>query len=304
MDSVNQGTSPVFQSLLTNIVPGENPPAVTNTDIDETAVNSNAGFIKNSIDIDGYKAHYYEGGNSDGDILILLHGLGDEKNSFIGSLSEIAKTHRVILPDLQGHGENAQIEGRNYSIKGQVDFLDNLFSAIGAKSFYIGGNSMGGHTAASYVYHHQDKVKGLILLNATGMQINQKSVYLYYPETVDSKFFKEMFGRVFVNPPRFPESVMKSMIDDLNSKIPFFNKLIAEVESGEDFAMDEKIKDIKVPSLVLWGSKDPVVPLPYAKAFHNGLPRSELREIYAGHSPQFEVPEVVQSEFLRFLKNN
>jgi pimeloyl-ACP methyl ester carboxylesterase len=55
----------------------------------------------------------------------------------------------------------------------------------------------------------------------------------------------------------------------------------------------ELAPEIDVPALVLWGKEDPVVPVPYAEAFHVGFPNSTLTYLNAGHSPQFEIPDVV-----------
>lgn len=271
---------------------------------------SGAGLEKKSINLEGYTAHYYESGTTkestavNTKTLVLVHGLGDDKNSFVTSVRELSNDYRVILPDLQAHGENTQTPGRDYSIAGQAKFLNKLLGSLGADSFVIGGNSMGGHTAAAYAARYPSKIKGLILLNATGMQLETESVYRYYPESVDTDFFKTMFNEIFVNPPSFPEPIIQHMVNTLNPKIPFFNELVKQVENGNDFRMNEKAQTIQAPSLMLWGKQDPIVGLAYAQQYEKNLAKSELVILEnAGHSPQLEVPERIQTEIKTFLKS-
>ena len=65
---------------------------------------SGAGLTKKSIDLDGYTAHYYEGGDPSQPTLMLLHGLNDDKNSFVTSIRELSLSYHIVLPDLQAHG--------------------------------------------------------------------------------------------------------------------------------------------------------------------------------------------------------
>ncbi len=262
-----------------------------------------SGLKRRSVNVDGYESHFFEGGAGKSDTLILLHGLGDDKNSFVSTVSRLTRFYRVVLPDLAAHGENALEEGRNYSIRGQVDFVDGLLTALKADRFTIGGNSMGGHVAAAYAYRHPDKVGGLVLINATGTQQTDESVYLYYPDVVDREYFDSILANVFANEPSMPDVVVNYMIRELQPKIKFLNALVAEVENGEDFRMNEKAEEIKAPTLLLWGREDPVVPIAYAEIYHEKIPNSELTIMEnAGHSPQFEIPQVLQQEIARFLR--
>lgn len=268
-----------------------------------SAANS-SGLTKKNINIKGYIAHYYEGGARNSDVLVLLHGLVDDKNTFVPAVSELTKTHRVILPDLQAHGENAQIKGRDHSIEGQAAFIRDLLETLSINSLYIGGNSMGGHTAAAFTYRYQQMVKGLIILNATGVWVDKKSTYFHFPEKIDDSFMKHMWANFLINPPKLPDSVWSYMAANFEPKIPFFNGLVDEVQNSIDFRLDEKLETVKVPALVLWGNKDKIVPVFHGEAYHSKLKNSELKILNAGHGPQLDIPEIVQQEISRFIKEN
>lgn len=269
----------------------------------ETLTAERSGLTLHSIEIDGYKAHYYEGGENNGKVLVLLHGLTADKNAFVSSVAKLAKDYRVILPDLQAHGDNLALPGRDYSISGQVAFLSQLFESINVRSFVIGGNSMGGHIATAYTYTHPDNVKGLVAVNATGMQLENESVYQRFPETVDRDFFRNLFSSLFVTPPNFPAPIVGFMVDELNAKVPVLNTLVDQVHASDDFRLNERAQNIRVPSLIIWGMQDSLTPLPYAEKFSAQLSNSTLVTIdQAGHYPQFEQPDTVQSEIRQFLE--
>jgi hypothetical protein len=71
--------------------------------------------------VDGYVFHYYAGGT--GEPLVLLHGLADDRTSFLATAARLTRHHEVILPDLTGHGDNSRDPNRDYSVRGHVEAM-------------------------------------------------------------------------------------------------------------------------------------------------------------------------------------
>jgi len=276
-------------------------PGLTLSGLQSTAAWS-AGFEKKSADIDGYAAHHYEAGPEDAPVVVLLHGLTDEKNSFVLAASDLAKSHRVILPDLQGHGENAQTNGRDYSIRGQAEFVENLLKALDVDQLVIGGNSMGGHVAIAFTMANTDRVEKLVLLGATGLLLDEPTTYFTFPEDIDLAYLKAMHENSLKNPPYLPESILRHLARDLNEKAPFYNQMVSQLIAGEDFRLDDRIENLTTPTLVVWGREDQVVPLRYGQAYDAELPNSKLIILEAGHAPQIEIPDTVSAELLHFIE--
>ena len=228
---------------------------------------SGAGLVKKSVDIDGYRAHYFQGGDPSKPTLILLHGLNDDKNSFVTSVRELTQDYHLVLPDLQAHGENLKALDRDYSIAGQAKFVDQLINKLNISHAVIGGNSMGGHTAAAFAARYPNKTRGLVILNATGMQLQNESVYVTFPEKIDVQFLQDFFDSAFVTAPAFPQPVLQHLVNETNKTIPFMNDLIKQVETGDGFRMNEAAQTINAPALVLWGKHDPIVHLEYGHAY-------------------------------------
>ncbi len=176
---------------------------------------SSAGLIKKTLRVDGYDMHYYEGGT--GEPLVLLHGMADEKNSFVQSAAHLTTHYRVILPDLMGHGENTRDPARNYSIRGHVLQLQKMKEALGLQSFYLGGNSMGGHISAAYALAYPEQVKKLVLVNAPGLDIDVHVVYGGLAKKMETaEDFYAVMDRVVHKRPAMPAPVVNYMIKQVN----------------------------------------------------------------------------------------
>ena len=269
----------------------------------QSAAVDNAGLSKRSIDLNGYQAHYYEGGDSGSPVLVLLHGFSDNKYSFVTSVNSLTQQYRVILPDLLGHGDNARLQELDHSVGGQVRFIRELLAALNVSGTAIGGNSMGGHIAAAYALQHPQDTEALIVINATGVQLQNESVYQEFPESVDPAFFEQFFDHIYVNPPQFPQPMLQHFANKLNARIPFFNGVVKQIEKGPLFRLNEQLTRVTAPALVLWGKDDPIVPVDYAELYAQQLSGATLKILpNTGHSPQYETPDVVQQELSKFMQ--
>ena len=263
---------------------------------------TSAGLVAKSIEVDGYTAHYYEAGDTSKPSLMLLHGLNDDKNSFVTSIRLLTASYHIVLPDLQAHGENQRLDERDYSIAGQAAFINRLSDTLDISQMVIGGNSMGGHISASFAANYPSKVRGLILVNAMGMRLSSESAYDYFPDKVDVGFLQAFYGKAFVTPPAFPEPLLQHLVNRLNGNIRFINGMIKQVKNGTDFRINQKAQSIVAPSLILWGKQDPITPLAYGEAYTKTLENARMVVFdNAGHSPQFEIPEQVHAELKKFM---
>lgn len=260
-----------------------------------------AGLTSKTVDLDGYQVHYFEGG--EGPTLVMLHGMADDRHSFVGTAAALTDTFRVILPDMSGHGDNAPDPDRDYSIAGQKAFVEGFTKALGLETFHLAGNSMGGHTAAAYALDHPETVDRLILINAPGVVVDDTIVYGGFGEAIETEAqFDALMARVLHNPPSVPGPVKRHLIEMANARVDFINGLAESVRNGEDHDLSDRIKTMDVPTLVLWGKEDAVVPFAVAKAYAARIPGAEMVVLpEAGHSPQMEAPVRVADAVKTFL---
>ncbi|WP_111710226.1 alpha/beta fold hydrolase [Lutibacter citreus] len=262
---------------------------------------------KKTISVNDYKVHYYETKNADDKPnLVLLHGMGDDKSSFLQTTKLLSENYHLILPDLAGHGENERKQGLDYSINGQATFLKSFLKKIDVNKFNLIGNSMGGHTAASYAIKYPNDITHLILLNAAGIKLDEHVVYGGFGKEIENKEeLDAVLKRVFYKVPDLPGPIANYMIEQINNSKDFVDgTLIPAIKNGEYFNLKNNVQNIKAPTLVLWGKHDDVVKFNVAEYYRDSIPNSELKLIEnASHSPQLEVPELVAKEVKKFIES-
>lgn len=265
-----------------------------------------AGLKKKSIVIDDYKVHFYQSRKiNKRETLVLLHGLGDDKSSFLQSAKFISKHYNLVLPDLRGHGENDRKRDGDYSIYGQAQFLRELLQKLDITSFHLGGNSMGGHTVLSYALNYPGEIKSLVLVNAPGVTLDDHIVYGGFGEPLEDKEdLDKLLERVFYQVPDLPSPIANHMMKAINDDMDFTDeRLIPSITHGKDFNMKDRLQQIKAPTLIVWGKHDRVVKFNVAEYFNETIPNSTLEIIETGsHSPQLEVPEKVAVKIESFLR--
>ena len=106
-----------------------------------------AGVKASSLSVEGYEIPFYEGG--EGEPLVLIHGFGGSKISFVQTARWLTPHYRVILPEVPGFGATKRDLSRDHSIRGQVQTLYGFFNKLGIRRFHLGGNSMGGHISVA-----------------------------------------------------------------------------------------------------------------------------------------------------------
>lgn len=266
---------------------------------------SASGVKEKSVVIDGYNAPYYDGGK--GDPVVLIHGFGDNKISFVQAAQWLTPRYRVILPEVPGFGETEQASKRSYSIRAQVEFFHKFFKKLGLQRFVLGGNSMGGHIAAAYALRYPKQVKKLILLNAAGMKTKDMKVP-YKPMTkpvANREDFLAYMKKLFYKIPHIPGPYEAYMIKKMGKSFKWLNRLRWDIRNGKDYLLNERAKDIKVPTLILWGDSDRIVPLSVGSAYRKALTTDTwVLMKRCGHIPQYERPQETAEIILNFLQQN
>lgn len=264
-----------------------------------------ANLEKKTALVNGYTVHFFESNSNEGKpTLVFLHGMGDDKNSFLQTATFLSEKYHLILPDLAGHGENERLQGLDYSVDGQATFVKSFLDQMGVQQFNLVGNSMGGHTAAAYAVKYPNDVTKLILLNAAGITLDDHVVYGGFGKEIENKeALNAVLQRVFYKVPELPGPIANYLIDQINNSKDFVDgTLIPAIKNGRYFNLKVEVYAIKAPTLVLWGKHDEVVSFNVAEYYTSTIPNATLELIEnASHSPQLEVPERVANSIDVFL---
>ena len=229
--------------------------------------------------------------------MVLLHGLfGALSNwdSVTPHFNNYSQTIALQLPILSGHRSEVKVKAlavyTEYFIR-----LRNLQPTV------LCGNSLGGHVALRLALATPEIVDCLILSGASGLYEHSVDTLPVRPNEV---FIREHMKRVFYGDQFITEEAIAEIHDILKSRVNTLNLIHAARSAKKDNLLD-RLKEIKAPTLLLWGEDDEVTTMDVAEIFEREIPNAKLVTIKnCGHAPMIEHPEWFAEEVHKFLQAN
>jgi pimeloyl-ACP methyl ester carboxylesterase/putative sterol carrier protein len=267
------------------------------------------------VDADGVRLSTYIIGK--GSPLVLLHGMGASKLSWVPLLAKLSQSHRVIAPDLPGHGDSDK-PAADYSPRFYARVVRHFLDAMDVEQAVIIGNSMGGRVGVELALRSPNRVRGLVLLCAAAPGLRWR-----YLLSFTRVFPSEFAGIPFPLRERWMERVLRSLFGrpgalsvdvvplaarefirvhrEPRARVAFLSSLRHVVtESKAPFWAG--LRRVKQPALVIVGDQDRLVPARLGIRLAHSLPSSELLLMPdVGHIPQFEATEQTLGAIERFL---
>jgi pimeloyl-ACP methyl ester carboxylesterase len=254
------------------------------------------------ISVFGQKIHYVEAGS--GPTVILLHGLGGSTQVWQFNIAALAEKYHVVVPDQIGFGTSDK-PLVNYRIRTYVDFLDQFCKQLNIEHASLVGNSMGGWIAAAFTAAFPDRVDKLVLVDAAGYKppkdLDPRSFYGLNPTTREG--MKVLAAKVFYNKLFLTDAAIDQAIAARLAAGDGYtiNSISESIIRGEDF-LDDTVKTIKRPTLLIWGRQDGLVPLAEGEHFNRDIAGSKLVIFdQCGHVPQVEKAGEFNAAVLKFL---
>ena len=254
------------------------------------------------VTIYGQKIHYVEAGS--GPNVILLHGLGGSSQGWQFNIGPLAEKFHVFVPDQIGFGKSDK-PLVNYRIRTYVDFLDQFCKQLKIERPTLIGNSMGGWIAAIYAATYPDRVDKIVLADAAGYappkDFDTRAFFALNPTTREE--MKILVAKVFYSKAFLSDAAIdQSMAARLGAGDGYTIKTITEsIIRGEDF-LDDVVKTIKTPTLIVWGRQDGLVPLSEGERFHKDIAGSTMVVFdQCGHVPNIEKAGEFNAAVLKFL---
>lgn len=250
----------------------------------------------------GQKIQYVEAGS--GPTVILLHGLGGSAQAWQFNTGALAEKYHVVALDQIGFGKSDK-PFVNYRIRTYVDFLDQFCKQLKIERATLVGNSMGGWIAAMFTASFPDRVDKLVLVDAAGYappkDLDMRTLFNLNPSTRAG--MKLLISKVFYNKAFQTDAfVEQSIAARLAAGDGYtINSITESIIRGEDF-LDDIVKTIKRPALIIWGRHDGLVPLTEGERFNKDIAGSKMIVIEeCGHVPNVEKPGEFNAAVLKFL---
>lgn len=267
-----------------------------------------AGLVKKDIQIDDHNIVYLEGGK--GQAILLLHGYGSEKDTWLFFSSYLTKHYRVIIPDIPGYGESSKLPKASYDLASQLERLRKFTQALQLTRFHIAGSSMGGFFAGSYAARYPDEIISLGLFAAGGVTpLKFSEVYKQMRDGENPLLLKNkddydrLMALVFYQPPFLPYPIKYMSIKKALADNSFNAKTLKDFQP-EFFSLDKELSKIKAPTLILWGADDKIIDVSTVSVLQKGIINSQAVILEnCGHVPMVEKAKESAALYLGFIRS-
>jgi pimeloyl-ACP methyl ester carboxylesterase len=269
------------------------------------------------IEVNGIPFNYVDLGSGEKDPVLLVHGLGGQWQNWLENIPRLAQDRRVVAMDLPGFGLTPEPpEGDEVSITRYGRYVNSLADALGLGEVELVGNSMGGYIAAEVAIQFPERVKRLVLVSAAGISS---------AETLPAPILT--FGRVATalatnsvarHRALASRPITRHVSLALVARHPRLLKADLAYEgffkgagkpgfddalrASLDYDFRDRLGDVKVPTLIVWGEKDSIIPTRDADEFERLI--EDSRKVVmkdCGHIPMAERPRPFNDLLVEFL---
>ena len=249
-----------------------------------------------------------------GDPLVMLHGLGGTKASFLPSVSALSDRYRTIAVDLPGFGDSGKPVGAAYDPAFFSRSIVSLLDEMGLERVHLLGHSMGGRAALELAFDHPDRVAGLVLMTPSLAWLRDRPWARYL------RYLRPELGLLQAAPRSVVEAIVHRVVPD--AETPWVQSALDEflrayldprgraafyaaarqiyLEDPDHFW--SRLKTLGPDSLFVWGRQDEVVPIGFARHVRRHVPSARHVELACGHVPQVERPAQLHSAIQGFLR--
>jgi pimeloyl-ACP methyl ester carboxylesterase len=268
----------------------------------------------NEIELHGHRVCFRERGQ--GPVVVLIHGITGRSDQWEPVIEHLAGAHKVLAPDLLGHGESAKPRG-DYSLGAYASGIRDIMVALGHERATIVGHSLGGGIAMQFAYQFPERTERLVLVSSGGLGREVHRLLraatlpgseLVLPLLTHARVLAageaaaRALGFLRLQAGTDLAEVARGFgsLGDAEARSAFIETMRAVLDPrGQRVsALDRLYLAEALPSLIAWGDSDPVIPADHGRAAHAAMPGSRL-ELFSGvgHFPQLERPY----EFARVL---
>ncbi len=257
-----------------------------------------------------------------GPLVLLIHGMAGSATTWKQVMPALSEHFTVLAPDLLGHGESDKVKG-DYSLGSMASTLRDLIVALGYKRATVVGQSYGGGIAMQLAYQYPERCERLVLVDAGGLgkEVNPLLKMLTLPGSeavllvacappvrhVVETIGRIAFGKKLADATVIPELWRSySSLGTMEGRRAFLRTLRAVIDPrGQSISATEKLyMAAGIPTLIIWGEDDRIIPVEHARAAHAAIPGSWLEIIEGvGHYPHCEAPERFVEALTEFIES-
>jgi pimeloyl-ACP methyl ester carboxylesterase len=265
-----------------------------------------------TLDTDCGRVSTFEAGT--GKPIVLLHGLGATKQEFLPTVPALAPGFRTIAIDLPGFGDSDKPFPAAYDARFFARWVRALLDALELDRTHLLGHSMGGRVALEVGMRHPDRIERLVLMTPS-------MAWLSAPPWASAlRLVRPELGIIQPAPKSFVEGLIKRIVPqaDHHFVAPALDEFlrsyltprgrVAFYAAARNIALEQPgqfwdgLETLSPESLFIWGRRDGLVPIAFARHVRDRLPAAQHCELDCGHVPQLERPAQLHTAITRFLR--
>jgi pimeloyl-ACP methyl ester carboxylesterase len=272
----------------------------------------------NEVVIHGHRVTYRTAG--EGPVLLLLHGIAGSSATWGDVMPWLAERYCVVAPDLLGHGGSAKPRG-DYSLGAYASGVRDLMGVLGHEHATVVGHSLGGGVAMQLAYQFPERCERLVLVSSGGLGRDVHAILraaalpgaewvlplLCRPglrDAVDA--VARTLGKVGIRAGADLDEMWRAFcsLGDADAREAFVHTLRTIIDPGGQrvHAGDRLYLASEIPTLLVWGDQDPMIPVEHGRTAHAAIAGSRLEVFpHAGHFPHRDDPRRFVEVLLEFL---
>ncbi len=251
------------------------------------------------VSVQNRKMHYVERGVGE-KVVLFVHGWLSSHRWWEPILDRLPPGVRGYAVDLCGAGESEQASGP-YTLASYAADLHTFAEAVGVRRFLLVGHSMGGGVALLYALDHPERPAGLVLVNPLapfGTRTDPQTDAWVRAQQGNLEGIRSMIELAFATPP-LPETIERLVLDALRWGPRVYSETLDDMAR---FDVRDRLSELRLPTLVLWGDRDVIIPFQGIAELLTRIPGCGLEVWHGvGHSPVLERPEEFAALLGRFL---
>jgi pimeloyl-ACP methyl ester carboxylesterase len=254
------------------------------------------------VEIHGHRVTYQLSG--EGPAVVLIHGITSSSRTWRAVMEPLAERHTVVAPDLLGHGRSGKPRG-DYSLGAYASGVRDLLSILGIANATVVGHSLGGGVAMQFAYQFPERVDRLVLVDSGGLGAEVSLVLraatlpgaelvlplLFSPVTRSAgRATGRVLGRFGLKATANVRGLAEGLdsLGDADARRAFVHtaRSVIDPRGQRVDARDRLYLSEGLPTMLIWGGADPIIPLEHGRRAHELMPHSRL-EVFpgAGHFP-------------------
>jgi pimeloyl-ACP methyl ester carboxylesterase len=294
--------------------------AATDNGSASTAATSTAAAQYEEIELHGQRVSFQAGGDGE-QVILLLHGITSTADAWREVMPRLAERYTVIAPDLIGHGRSAKPRG-DYSLGAYAAGVRDLLAVLGYERGTVVGHSFGGGIAMQFAYLFPEYVDRMALISSGGLG-REVHPLLRAATLPGSEWVLPLIAREW--PVRAGDAVRSvaakigieagpdlsefargyASLSEEGASDAFIHTMrsVIDQQGQRVSALDRLYLADQIPTLIVWGDSDPVIPVEHGRNAHRIVAHSRYVEIEgSGHWPMLDAPDRIVRELTEFME--